>query len=146
MLVSNSFEFTSLGPNPYALGMAAEFISRFTPFADFGFGATINAVAFQLNHNFNIIVSQDDKMAGYVGWIPTTEEVAVDWLRLGGVLQPSAKGDAIVITILAATDAACVRPLLKALRKQVMGKKIYWNRYFDDGRLSTFRTLKIRAE
>ncbi len=141
-----ALEFTSIGPNPYALGTALEFISRFPPFSDFGLGSTVNAVGFQLRQSSHLIAVRDDRIVGYLGWVVTTEEVALDWLRFGNLLTPDLGGDCVVPTIFAVEERSTIRPLLNHAREVLVLNKVYWQRYFADGRPTTFRTLKIGGD
>lgn len=140
---SKALEFTTLAPNPYSLGMVAEFVSRFKPFADFGLGASVNAIAYQLHSGSHLIAANTDTMVGYLGWVQTSEDVAMDWLRFGGLLAPSLHGDVQVITILAVVNKEVVRPLLQAARKRAGQRAVFWQRTYDDGRPAAFHSITL---
>ncbi len=142
---SQTLEFTTLGPNPYSLGMVTEFVSRFKPFMDFGLGASVNAIGYQLHNGSHLIAADKDTIVGYLGWVQTTEDVAMDWLRFGGLLTPSLQGDVQVITMLAAVDKATVRPLLHSARKRSGLRAVFWQRTYDDGRPAAFHSIALRS-
>ena len=135
-------EFVTMPLNPYSLGMVADFLSHFPVFEEFNFGATMNAISYQLSSGCHLVASRDDRMRAYLGWVRTSRAVAENWVQSEGQLYPVDGGLDVAITIMAAEDPKLMLPLLREAKRRNMVGNVYWRRYFGDGRASSLRSVK----
>lgn len=137
---------TQLARNPYSLGIAAKYLSEIDLFARFEFGPTLSSLMHQINDGTHLIVEQNDRICGYLGWVRTKKDVAEDWLNNQGPLRKAADGDAIVVTIFHAKDSADILRMIKAAKKMSPGLPVYWKRFYENERAPSPRTVKIKRE
>ncbi len=139
--MDSSVEFLDMPLNPYALGMVAEFISHFPPFSDFGFRTTLASLTYQLGTKNNLVASRNDSVIGYLGWVQTSVEIAERWVKEDASLTPVDNGPVVAITILATTEPSIMLSMIRHAKHRHPTKKVYWRRYFTDGRQSQIRTV-----
>src|SRR4051794_9132408 len=134
----SSLTIDQIPSSPYAFGIVCKFVSRFPPFKDYQFGSIVNHLLYQLDTSSHVIAGLDDRIVGYVGWIPTTRELAEAWLRADNAsLLSSEKTDAVVVTVLVTEDKHYILPMIKHLKMLCPNHSCYWKRHFIDGRLMT---------
>ena len=116
-------------------GVVLDFLSRQREFEAMSFGIICAAVRLQLRHRFHFITRDGAKLTGYLGWLPTTIELAEAWRVGSASLTPVLDGptDAAALTIVAADSTAVTRGLIRAARNANPGKRAYFQRVSTDG-------------
>lgn len=137
---------TQLARNPYSLGIAAKYLSEVELFARFEFGPTLSSLMHQINDGTHLIVEEDDRICGYLGWVRTTKAQAEDWLEGRGPLRKVADGDAVVVTIFHARRSGDILRMIKTAKTMVPGLPVYWKRFFESDRTPAPRAVKIRQQ
>jgi hypothetical protein len=84
----------------------------------------------------NVSIIHQGKLVGYSGWIVVNDQEAEKWQRDGGEipLQNWQNGNASIVTITVSDERKYLLPLMRAIKKKNVGKKIYAIRSFLDGR------------
>ena len=108
-----TFELSELPSNPYSLGIVLKFLADYEPFSEFEFGVTTKSVFHQMKTNCHIVCVHNDRVAGYFGWVRTTEEKASAWLNDGAPLLADLDATAIVVTVFAVTDRRFILPMVR---------------------------------
>lgn len=118
-----------------AFGMVIDFLSRTPPFADFETRTVANAVRHQLGDGQHLAAMAGTRMVGYAGWMLTTEEIARAWAEARGELRrvPAERATAAALTIVAVTDPAVTRRLIRGARTLNPGKRAYFKRGTEGG-------------
>jgi hypothetical protein len=90
----------------------------------------------QMKFKSNVSIIHQGKLVGYSGWIVVNGEEAKIWQRDGGEIPfPNwQNGDASIVTITVSDERKYLLPLMRAIKKKNVGKKIYAIRSFMDGR------------
>jgi hypothetical protein len=136
---------TQLARNPYSLGLAARFLSEHRPFSEMEFGATVQALMFQIHEGTHLIASRKDAMVGYLGWLRVEPAGAEAWLSGQGRLMPMRDGAAVAVTLFATADPADILPMIREAKRMEPGRSVYWKRYFGDGRAPSPRRVTVPA-
>ena len=137
---------TQLARNPYSLGIAVRYLARIAPFSKFEFGPSVSSLIHQINDGTHLIVETNDEMAGYLGWVRTSKEMAENWMNSTGDLSKVADGDAIVVTIFHAEDSKDILQMVRAAKKLEPNTPIYWKRFYDTTRMPAPRSVKIKPK
>jgi hemolysin-activating ACP:hemolysin acyltransferase len=89
----------------------------------------------------NVALVENGKIVAYCGWIYVNEVDADLWLKENRTELPTQiiDGNAVIVTVLVSQDRAYLLPLIRALSKQCINKKIYRKRSFNDGRPDVLR-------
>lgn len=132
---------TQLARNPYSLGLTARFLSEHRPFSEMEFGATIQALMFQIHEGTHLIASRADAMVGYLGWLRVEPAGAKAWLAGEGRLFATRDGAAIAVTLFATEAPGDILPMIRQAKRMEPGKSVYWKRYFSDGRVPSPRQV-----
>lgn len=124
------FHITQLNGSFEAFGVIVDFLSRIQPFSKYDLGNFSKAVRAQLVHGHHLVALSGRTTVGYLGWLPTTEAVAEAWMRGDGRLVPVPEGqaDAVVLTVVAATDNETIRPLIRQARRMNADRRVYFKR------------------
>ena len=136
-------ELRELPDSPYSLGIVLRFLADHAPFSDFEFGATTKSVLFQMRSNSYFVCVQNDQVAGYLGWIRTSEEKGRAWLEEGAPLTADPEASAIAVTIFAVNDKRFIRPMIRYAKKREPGLTVLWKRYYQDGRAPTAKIVEV---
>jgi hypothetical protein len=134
-----------LGFTPASYGLVVQFVSTYDPFRTFEFGRTATALMHQLEFGHHLVAAQQDQIVGYLGWLPTTSEIADAWVHADGPLNGGV-GDAVAVTILCADKPAVIPALIRRAKQVNPDVSVFWKRYFVDGRPPTSRVVRKRTE
>lgn len=138
-------QITQLARNPYSLGLIVRYLSEHRPFADYEFGATVNALMFQIHHGTHLVATRNDAIVGYLGWLRVDAQNATDWQTGNGRLFARPEGLAVAVTILVADGPADISPMIRAAKRAEPGKAVYWKRHFTSGRAPHARAVVPRT-
>ncbi|MFY0633709.1 MAG: hypothetical protein JXQ91_07850 [Vannielia sp.] len=133
---------SKLARNPYSLAMAAKFLCDVEPFNRFEFGPTFTTLFCQIDDGTHLIIERDDSIAGYLGWVETTDEIAAGWIDRGERLRHVKDGGAAAVTIFYALDPKDALKMIRAAKEMVPQASVYWKRYFVDGRAPASRSVR----
>lgn len=137
------FELRELPNNPYSLGIVLRFLANHEPFSEFEFGATTNSVLYQMRSNSYFVCVKDDQVAGYLGWIRTSDEKGQAWLNEGAPLTADSTATAVAVTIFAVDERRFIRPMIRYAKKREPGQTVYWKRYYQDGRAPASKIVEV---
>lgn len=126
-------EIVSLSGSFEAFGMVMDFLSRTESFDRFELGNIASAVRGQLASGCNLAAVRGNEVAGYLGWIYTTPELAEDWMEGRGLLKslPRNEAAAAALTIVASVDRAATVRLIRGARELNKGVQVYFKRGYD---------------
>ena len=130
--------------NPVSFGLVCNFVAHYPPFDNFEFGLMVKSLRFQLEQQTHLVGSIDDRIVAYLGWIPTSREMAEAWSASEGPLHPHVNGEAVAVTVLATNSSAHILPLIKEAKRVAYGKSVFWKRNFIDGRGAVKRAVRKR--
>ena len=85
---------------------------------------------FQIQNDSHVVAFKDDKIFGYLGWLHTTEEIALAWQDETAPLLVSKNPTAIVETILAVDEQSFIRPILRYAKIREPGLTVFWKQYY----------------
>lgn len=139
----SDFTVAELPNNPYSLGIVLRFLADHQPFSEFEFGPTTKSILYQMQANSYFVCIKNDQIAGYLGWIRTTDDNGRAWLEEGTPLVPNHEATAIAVTIFAASERRFIRPMIRYAKKREPGLTVYWKRYYQDGRTPTHKIVEV---
>lgn len=126
-----------------SLGLLTQFISGHGPFTQFDFGPLVYSLLKQIETGSHLVMTRQDHVVGYLGWLRTTDQIATEWQEAGGKLSISDHGTAVAVTVMAVEDPRDSIHLIRAARHEAPNASVYWKRYYQDGRpASPRRVLK----
>lgn len=140
----SEIKFLQLNADPQSFGIVVDFVAKFAPFDTFEFGVMSKTLRFQLVQQTHMAGIVDGRIEAYVGWIPTSKEIAEAWVNGEGPLNPVPSPDAIAVTVLATSSPAYVLGLIKESKKVNVTKSVFWKRSFNDGRIDKKRAVRKR--
>lgn len=128
-------QFRTLPATIESFGIAMDFLSRHQPFAGVATGVFSQVVRRQVFRGEHVVAWNGTGLAGYAGWLPTSERGARAWLAGRGELLPvDENADAVALTTVATEDSALVLPLMRAARARNPGRRIFFKRDYADAR------------
>lgn len=137
-------QITRLAKNPYSLGLIARYVSEQAPFSAFEFGASILTLLNQIHHETHLVLTRNDGIVGYVGWLRTNQDIAESWIAGTGKLGPVPDGPAIAVTIFVTDAPEDSLRMIRAAKRAEPGRSVYWKRYFTDGRAPSPRKVEVQ--
>ena len=143
---SGGFQFRRFTPSFEALGIVVDFLSREAPYDAFHAGNFVTALKYQLAHGHHVCGFRGETLVGYCGWLPISQELGTLWVQGKAELAPVPpdRADAIALTAIRVDDPKVLRPLIRASRKLLYGKRaFYLGRIFDAGRRSPQRRESV---
>ena len=143
---SDEFQFRRFTPSFEALGIVVDFLSREAPYDEFRAGKLVTALKHQVMHGHHVCAFREEELVGYCGWLPISEELGTLWVEGKAELAPVApdRADAIALTAIRVDDPRVLRPLIRASRKLLYGKRaFYLGRVFHDGGRSPQRRESV---
>jgi len=145
---SNDFDVITLDLNDPNFVTAVMLVSKYPPFLNYSFRLMLIKIIDQLKFKSNVSVVQQGKLVGYAGWIVVNEEHAEEWQRNGGEIPiPNwQNGNASIVTITVSDERKYLLPLMRAIKKKNVGRKIYAIRSFMDGREAQRRPAIVGRE
>jgi hemolysin-activating ACP:hemolysin acyltransferase len=145
---SNDFDVISLDLNDSHFVSAIMLVSKYPPFLNYSFRLMLIKIIDQLRFKTNVSVVHQGKLVGYAGWINVNELEAERWQRDGGEIpMPNwENGKASIVTITVSEENKYLLPLMRAIKKKNVGKKIYAIRSFLDGREAQRRPAIVGRE
>ncbi|MFO1184207.1 MAG: hypothetical protein U1E56_05420 [Bauldia sp.] len=121
--------------SPLALGLVANFVSRFPPFDNYEFGIMMSSLRYQLEQKAHLVADVNDRLVAYLGWIETTRAIAEAWVRNDGGLNAVPFGaDAVAVTILATESPDYIMPMIRQAKRTRPNASVFWKRTYLDGR------------
>lgn len=125
-----------LKPTMEALGLVLTFICRSAPYSEFRAAKIIKAVQHQLSTGCHVCLVEDERLVAYAGWLPIDSRDGERWLEGKASLRPvpSARTDAAALTIVSVVNSSDTALLMRACRRLVPQKKIYFKRDYAGGR------------
>jgi hypothetical protein len=138
-----AFDIRELPKNPYSLGVVLKFLADHEPFSEFEFGVTTKSILHQLQSDCHIVAVENDQVAGYLGWVRTSEEKGRAWLNEGAALVADPEASALAVTVLAVADQKFILPMIRYAKKREPGLTVLWKRYYQDGRPATSKIVEV---
>ena len=135
-----------LDKNPYSLGLASVFVASHPPFDRFEFGPTVKTLFHQINNETHLILAENDRIVGYLGWLKTTEDIAAAWLDGEAALNYAKGGNVAAVTIFVVNDPKDTIRMIKAAKLAEPDSHVYWKRYYTDGRPPSPRVVRKTGE
>ncbi len=121
-----------------AMGLIVSYLMTKPAFARQPFGYWARIIAGQINRGHYRIAVKSGRVRGFLGWALTSQDQAEIWLA-GGQAPKDADcrdGEALLINAWAADGGDINRSLLDAMRQSGQAqKKVYFKRYYADGRI-----------
>jgi hypothetical protein len=146
MSETSLLQFATFQNTPQSLGLLSDFVSTHPPFDRFEFRLMTQTLKFQLENQCHIVAGLDDQIAGYLGWIPTTIEVAEAWMENAGPLIANLEfRQAVIPTVLVTIEPRIMLPLIKHAKTINPGIPVYWKRQFSDERLEVKRAVRKKS-
>ena len=135
-------------PNsPLSLGLVCDFVSKFPPFDNFEFKQMTVTLRFQLETQSHLVAGYEDEIVGYLGWIPTTTEIAEAWISDQAPLVASTEEvSAIAVTVLVTSHPRYALPLIRRAKAERPGLPVYWKRQYADGKEPQKRSVRKKPE
>jgi hypothetical protein len=135
-ITPNDFDVITLDLNDSNFILAIMLVSKYPPFFNYSFRLMLLKIIDQMKFKSNVSIIHQGKLVGYSGWIVVNGEEAKIWQRDGGEIPlPNwQNGDASIVTITVSDERKYLLPLMRAIKKKNVGKKIYAIRSFMDGR------------
>jgi hypothetical protein len=135
-ITPNDFDVITLDLNDSNFILAIMLVSKYPPFFNYSFRLMLLKIIDQMKFKSNVSIIHQGKLVGYSGWIVVNDEEAKIWQRDGGEIPlPNwQNGDASIVTITVSDERKYLLPLMRAIKKKNVGKKIYAIRSFMDGR------------
>ena len=126
-------------PGFEALGLVADFIAATPPFGAFGAAKLLTALRQQLSTGCHVAGFEGDDLVAYCGWMPTSVQIGLDWMRAEGELIPveTARADAAVLTIVRILNRQDVLPLIRACRVANPNRRVFFKRDYEVGAMTT---------
>lgn len=121
-----------------AMGLVVSHLMTKPAFARQPFGLWSRILAGQINRGHYRVAVQQARVRGFLGWALTDTQRAERWLAggPGPTDAESRDGDILLINAWSADNAQVNRALLEALRAcGRMQSKVYFKRYYGDGRV-----------
>lgn len=127
------FRLVQLNGSFEAFGGAIDFLSGIEPFSRFDLGNFARAIRAQLLRENHVAAVAGNRIVGYVGWLPTRLSVAELWMKNEGPLTPARNGDAdaVVLTVVAATDKRAITPLIRKARDLNPQRRVFFKRDYE---------------
>jgi hemolysin-activating ACP:hemolysin acyltransferase len=126
-----------------ALGLAVSHLMTKPAFARLRFGEWSRILVGQINRkHYQLVLDDRDHVVGFLGWAPTTEDVAEAWLEGRSDFSDAVAkdGDCIVFNAWSASSPGVNRLVLEAARHAVQGRKtVYFKRLYKDGSVRPMR-------
>jgi len=134
--ISNDYDVISLDLNDAHFVSAIMLVSKYPPFLNYSFRLMLIKIIDQMKFQSNISIIHQGKLVGYAGWIVVNDQEAEKWQRDGGEIPlPNwQNGNASIVTITVSDERKYLLPLMRAISKKNVGKKVYAIRSFLDGR------------
>ena len=116
---SAEFQFRRFTPSFEALGIVVDFLSREAPYDEFRAGKLIPALKNQVMHGHHVCAFRGERLVGYCGWLPISEELGTLWVEGKAELTPVPpdRANALAVTAICADDPQVLRPLIRARRQ-----------------------------
>lgn len=129
-MTAHATKIVSLAPSVEAFGLAMDYLSRHSPFADYSVRSLAVAVRTQLQCRQNLAAINGDEIVGYIGWLITNETCARQWLEHDGPLMqegnPLSRAAALTIVVSGSSDVT--RRLIRGARELNKGVRVYFKR------------------
>ena len=121
-----------LDPSFDGYGLVIDFLARQAVFAAFSFGPFSRAVRAQLARRHHVCALRGDRLAGYLGWLPTTREIGAAWLRDSGrlITPRNVPTDAVALTVVAIDAPDVLRPLIRESRRLNPDRRVFFKRHY----------------
>jgi hypothetical protein len=133
--------------SPVSFGLICDFVSRFPPFDAFEFRQMAVTLRHQLEAQSHLVAGLDDDIVAYLGWIRTSRDIAEAWMSNQGPLTALAQdANAIVVTVLVASDRKHILPLLRKAKTENPGLPVYWKRQLPDEARTAKRSVRKKAD
>jgi hypothetical protein len=125
---SDQFQFRRFAPSFEALGIVVDFLSREAPYDEFRAGKLVTALKHQVMHGHHVCAFRGEKLVGYCGWLPISEELGTLWVAGKAELTPVPpdRADAVALTTIRVDDPKVLHPLIRACRKLHYGKRVFY--------------------
>jgi hemolysin-activating ACP:hemolysin acyltransferase len=135
-ITPNDFDVITLDLNDSNFILAIMLVSKYPPFFNYSFRLMLLKIIDQMKFKSNVSIIHQGKLVGYSGWIVVNDQEAEKWQRDGGEIPlPNwQNGNASIVTITVSDERKYLLPLMRAIKKKNVGKKIYAIRSFLDGR------------
>lgn len=137
--------FVTLPDSSHALGLIGNYLGARAPFCDYEFGAMIATLRYQLAQGAHVVLEADGQIAGYAGWIRTTNAIAQAWVAHDAPLRASWDNvDAVALTVVASEDPKHYLPLIRRFKMLNPNCHAYWKREAGPGRPGSRRAILKR--
>ena len=101
----------------------------------------------QLETQSHLVAGYEDEIVGYLGWIPTTTEIAEAWISDQAPLVASTEEvSAIAVTVLVTSHPRYALPLIRRAKAERPGLPVYWKRQYVDGKEPQKRSVRKKPE
>ena len=125
-----SYQIRRFTPSFEALGIVVDFLSRRAPYDELRAGKLVTTIKYQIAQGDHVCGFRGETLVGYCGWLQVTCELGERWLRGQAELQPIPpdRADAVALTLIRVDEPAALRPLIRAGRKLVGSKRVFFGR------------------
>ncbi|MDN2578996.1 hypothetical protein [Aquibium sp. ELW1220] len=126
---------------PVLFTSTMDLLAATPPFKGFELESMVRSVQFQIDQNTCLFAIDEGRMAGYIGWILTSQNVVDEWRYSGGILRPAVEAEVIVVTIIAVQSPKLILPLIRKAKTKSKGLPVYWKRMSPDGQSEVIRSV-----
>lgn len=141
----SNIKFIQLPADPRSLAIAARFVSAYPPFAKFEFAEMMKTLFQQIDKKTHLVLSRDEELVGYLGWLRTTNEIADKWVKEDGPLRWKIGGTAVAVSVMCAEDSKDILSMIKEAKRIEPNASVYWKRYYQDGRENMGKAVVKRS-
>ena len=124
-------KFKTMPATLESFGAALDFLSRFEPFSTTNLDTIARAVRRQMLNGKHVVTYDGDRIIGYAGWLPTTQQSGDAWADDRGELEPAdTDADAAALTTVAVEDPTITLGLMRACRDLNPGIRVFFKRAY----------------
>ena len=126
---------------PVLFTSTIDLLASTAPFDSFELQRIVRSVQFQIEQNTCLFCIENGRMAGYLGWILTSNEIVEEWRSNSGTLRPAQEAEVIVVTILAVNSPDMIMPLIRKAKTRSGGRPVHWKRLDQAGTTESLRSV-----